>query len=396
MLRGRRIRLIAMLAVLLSALVAGGTAAAQPRIRAPYLDIIWNYRDGNYQEAIDEIATWPVDTLREKAFEDLDRVVIIAVGAKSIKAMSDGQRLTVVKVWETLTPVAALLHIETAYQLLQKRQDKQAVQHLLFARLLADWTRWRFILDYLPSDDDKLAYQQLRRDVYLSIAWILQSSLEEEALKEHLELGRKNLPDEPEIWLASGSAEELFAEPAMLKRLKLPETRVTRVPTDTRIETARLRFLEKAEEYHREATTRDPNLAEAQVRLGRVLAQRGKLAEALVVLEAARRLESPSEIGYLAALFLAGVTEEASEPAVPAFELYQEVVERWPECQSGHLGLSRAYSARGNGQAALDALKPLWKQPEHRACFDAWWVYRSGQAWRLKAMLEAFRERVVS
>jgi hypothetical protein len=58
--------------------------------------------------------------------------------------------------------------------------------------------------------------------------------------------------------------------------------------------------------------------------------------------------------------------------------------------------LSRAYSARGNGAAALDALKPLWKEPEQRACFDMWWDYRSGQAWRLKALLQALRERVVS
>ena len=77
----------------------------------------------------------------------------------------------------------------------------------------------------------------------------------------------------------------------------------------------RERFLEKAEEYHREAIAHDPALAEAHVRLGRVLQQRGKLPEARAALEAARRLESPSEVGYLATLFLAGVIDEASGPA---------------------------------------------------------------------------------
>jgi tetratricopeptide (TPR) repeat protein len=392
--RGRRIRLIAMLAVVLIALVAPKPAAAQPpRIRAPYLDIVWNYRDANYQQSIDEIAAWPVDTLREQAFKDFDAGVITAVGAKSLIKATDGQRLAMVKVWETLTPVAALLHVETGYQFLQKGQQKAGVQHLQLARLFVDWTRWRFILDYLPSEDEKLAYKRLRRDIYLAIAWILQSAVEEDALKEHLDLARKNLADEAEIWLASGSAEDLFAEPTMVKRLKQTNTRV---PRDTWNQTTRERLLGKAEEYYREAIARDPALAEAHVRLGRVLQQRGKLDDARAALEAARRLESPSEVGYLATLFLAGVTEEANKPPAPAFDLYAELVERWPECQSGHLGLSRAHSARGNGQAALDALKPLWKEPERRACFDAWWVYQSGQAWRLKAMLEALRERVVA
>ena len=181
----------------------------------------------------------------------------------------------------------------------------------------------------------------------------------------------------------------------MLRKLKQTNSRV---PRDTWELTMRERFLAKAEEYHREAIARDPALAEAHVRLGRVLQQRGKFPDARAALEAARRLESASEVGYLATLFLAGVIEEASRAGgrAPALAVYTELVQRWPECQSGHLGLSRAYSARGNGPAALDALKPLWKEPERRACFDAWWVYRSGQAWRLKASLQAFRERVVS
>jgi tetratricopeptide (TPR) repeat protein len=395
--RRGRVGLIAVLAVFLLALVAVGPAAAQVRIRAPYLDIVWNYYDGNYQQAIEEIAAWPVDGIRERAFNDLDKVVIAAQGVQSMALLSDGQRLSVVKIWATLTPVAALLHVEAGYHLLQKGQDKAGVQHLLMARLMADWTRWRFILDYLPTEGKELAYKQLRRDIYLTIAWILQSAAEQAALKEHLTLARKNLADEPEIWLASGSAEELFADPAMLKGLQKTNSRV---PRDTWELTMRDRFLEKAEEYHREAIARDPALAEAHVRLGRVLQQRGKLADARAALEAARRLESPSEVGYLATLFLAGVIDEASGPAsatqAPAFDLYAALVERWPECQSGHLGLSRAYSARGNGAAALDALKPLRKDQEQRACFDGWWVYRSGQAWRLKASLQALRERVVS
>jgi tetratricopeptide (TPR) repeat protein len=425
-----RLPIAAMLAAFL--VVAEGSAAAQARIRAPYLDIVWNYYDGNYQQAIDEIAAWPVDNLRERAFKDLDEAVIAAQGVPSMTFLSDGQRLGVTKIWATLTPVAALLHVEAGYHLLEKGQDKAGFRHLLMARLLADWTRWRFILEYLPAEQKNLDYTQFRRDVYLAIAWILQSAAERVTLNEHLLLARKNLPDEATIWLASGSAEELFAEPSMVKTL---ESTNRRIPRDTWELTMRERYLAKAEEYHREAIARDPALAEAHVRLGRVLQQRGKLSDARAALETARRLtsasgsapasesapaaasasapasasasasgpastfelESTSVVGYLATLFLAGVVDEADkQTTAAAFDLYTELVERWPECQSGHLGLSRMYSARGNGPAAFDALKPLWKEPERRACFDAWWVYRSGQAWRLKAALQAFRERVVS
>jgi tetratricopeptide (TPR) repeat protein len=391
---------LAALAVMGVFLVAEGTAAAQTRLRAPYLDIVWNYYDGNYQQAIDEIAAWPIDNLRERAFNDLDSGVITGQGVKSITFMSDGQRFNTVKIWATLTPVAALMHVEAGYQLLAKHQDKAGIQHLMMARALADWTRWRFILEYLSTEDKKLDYGRLRRDVYTAIAWILQSAAKREALQEHLELVRKNLPGEAEIWLASGSAEELYADPSMLKTL---EKTNSRVPRDTWELTMKDRFLAKAEEYHREATARDPALAEAHMRLGRVLQLRGKLSDGRAALETARRLASESaaaddsanQVGYLATLFLAGVVEQMNKSA-PAFDLYAEVVRQWPGCQSGHLGLSRAHNARGDGQAALDALAPLWKEPERRACFDAWWVYRSGQAWRLKAMLQAFRERVTS
>jgi tetratricopeptide (TPR) repeat protein len=389
----RRISLVMVLPIVAVVLAAEGSSVAQTRIRAPYLDILWNYCDGNYQQAIEEIAAWPIDNLRERAFNDLDNGVITGQGVKSITFMSDGQRFNTVKIWATLTPVAALLHVETGYQLLEKGQDKAGIQHLLLARAMADWTRWRFILEYLSTENKDFDYKQLRRDVYLAIAWTLQSAAERATLQEHLELARKNLPEEAEIWLASGSAEELFADPSMQKTLTPTNTGV--LPRDTWDQRMRERYLLKAEEYHREAITRDPALAEAHVRLGRVLQLRGKLPDARKELEAARRLESASEVGYLATLFLAGVVEEANKRA-PAFELYTELVERWPECQSGHLGLSRAHSARGDGKAALEALKPLWKEPERRACFDAWWVYRSGQAWRLKATLQALRERVVS
>jgi tetratricopeptide (TPR) repeat protein len=409
----RRIPVVVTMMLLVTAMLTSAVASAQTRIRAPYLDILWNYYDGNYQQAIDQIAAWPLDTLRERAFHDLDEGVIVGQGAPSITFMSEGQRVNTAKIWATLTPVAALLHVETGYQLLRKEQAKAGIQHLMLARLLADWTRWRFILEYLPTEGKDLQYGLLRRDVYLVIAWILQSAVDRNALQDHLEVARKNLPDEADVWLASGSAEELSADPLILRTLS-PEAEVgaraarlekadRSAPRDAWERWARERFLAEAEAYHREAIARDTTLAEAHVRLGRVLQQRGKLADARAELETARRLASGGHVGYLATLFLAGVVEESSagtseetRAGTPPFELYEELVKRWPECQSGHLGLSRAYSARGDGRAALEALAPLWKESDRRACADAWWSYWGGQAWRLDETLRALRDRVTA
>ncbi len=123
------------------------------------------------------LPTWPVDGIRERVFADLDTAVVIAVGNKT-----PAQKFSRVKIWRTLTPVAALLHVEAGYSLLRKGQNPAGVRHLLLARLMADWDRWSYILEYLPDEAEKAAYKQLRRDVYLAIAWILQSAVEENTL----------------------------------------------------------------------------------------------------------------------------------------------------------------------------------------------------------------------
>jgi hypothetical protein len=69
-------------------------------------------------------------------------------------------------------------------------------------------------------------------------------------------------------------------------------------------------------------------------------------------------------------------------------------VKRWPECQSAHLALSRAFEAAGDREAALGALQPLWRPEAERKCRDPWWLYDDGQSWRMHKLVEDLRVSV--
>jgi hypothetical protein len=93
-------------------------------------------------------------------------------------------------------------------------------------------------------------------------------------------------------------------------------------------------------------------------------------------------------------LFLGEVLEDQGDKA-GALARYQDTVKRWPECQSAHLALSRAFEAVGDREAALGALQPLWRAEAERKCRDPWWLYDDGQSWRMRKLVEDLRLSVM-
>jgi len=93
-------------------------------------------------------------------------------------------------------------------------------------------------------------------------------------------------------------------------------------------------------------------------------------------------------------MFLGEVLEAQGDRA-SAIARYRETVTRWPECQSAHLALSRAFEAAGDRRAAADALQPLWRAEAERKCLvDPWWLYNEGQSWRMRPLIEELRGSV--
>jgi tetratricopeptide (TPR) repeat protein len=153
--------------------------------------------------------------------------------------------------------------------------------------------------------------------------------------------------------------------------------------------------LEHAGRLYEEALRLDPTLAEARVRLGRVLVARAFAGDAVAHLERARREAPEGFLGYLAALFL-GAAHEQRRSWDAAAECYRAALAEYPESQAAYLALGHVLEVSGRADEGWrtvrdmfgDALAP--RNPER----DPWWVYFDGQAWQTEHRLHQMREMI--
>jgi tetratricopeptide (TPR) repeat protein len=373
---------------------------------SPYLDLVARYRDSADEtvdaadardKAIAALMALPDGHSVDRALKAFQDLALRRAGDDNPARLSGGRLQMVANAWEQVLPAAAVMHLETAYFLLAANHIDRAVGHLSIARAIVDWRSWALVMRVRP--DIGARYATLRRDIYVSIIWILQSFRVHDSLEPHLHRARDEFPDDAMVRLAFGSFEEVRATAVELDVLKQPEG-LLRIPRVAWLRAAQKKRWEKAEDYFRDALKADPSLAEAHLRLGRVLRLRGKLKEARQELEAAATAARESApvpmpafgpaivVPYLTEMFLAEVIEEEGGVA-DALTKYQGIARRWPDCQSGLLALSRAYEARGDREAALNALRPLFREQAKRPCIDPWWAYNLGQGWRFGAFLRS-------
>ena len=132
--------------------------------------------------------------------------------------------------------------------------------------------------------------------------------------------------------------------------------------------------LAEAERLYRRALDSAPDFAEARLRYGRVLGERGRHQEAVVELQKAVADAQGPLLQYYAALFLGGELE-AAEKNDEASHAYERAATLFPSAQSPRLGISRV--AIGSKRAtAREALLALTAQPpEGDARDDPWWSY---------------------
>jgi tetratricopeptide (TPR) repeat protein len=365
-------------------LAAESTWMAAPSTN--YLDIVAQYRAGDFDNAVKALASHPEAHSPAYAMRQLERS-----HPEAKASLATLFPMTKRLAWLPLSPVlpaAAVLHLETGQYLLQKADDERGVEHLMAARNIVDGEWWMTVPKMLP--DRSAHYDRVRHDIYRGIIFVLQEQDRFATLLPHLERAREQFPRDAEIRLALGTLDELRATAIMLRQIE-PPTKLN--PAASWRRQKRREYLDKAADHFRDALTIDNALAEARVRLGRVLQERGKLPEARRELEAAVAALPPAVVYYAGSLFL-GEILEAQGDATGAIARYQETVKRWPECQSAHLALSRAFEAAGNRQAARDALQPLWRAEPERKCVDPWWFYGVGQYWRLHGLVEDLRGSV--
>jgi tetratricopeptide (TPR) repeat protein len=150
----------------------------------------------------------------------------------------------------------------------------------------------------------------------------------------------------------------------------------------------------RSEALFRRVLDLDAANQEARLRLGRVLFVRGALDESAGHLEQVLRESRDARQGYLAALFLGGLHEEAGrlDAAVAA---YSRALNLCPRCQTARIALASALERGGDAKAARATVLPLaGVRARSTRELDPWWAYPFGQGAEGRAGLARLRAAV--
>ena len=255
----------------------------------------------------------------------------------------------------------------------------QAAIHWEIARMLLD--------DVRPSGADKPspASDEMVRLWYRATAAWMQKG--EHLNRGHLDRGRTFFPKDADILFLLGCLHETFADAqvqGVVRSAVLP-TGVVMDMLDERTE------LKAAEELLKAAVDVRPEFAEARLRLGRVLALRGRYPDAISELRLALQTlpADPPELRYYGELFLGGAEEGASH-FNESRAAYERASALFPLAQSPFMGLSELARRRGDRVSSLAAMQKVFALPPVEGDrVDPWWTYHVIQARDADTLLAA-------
>jgi len=205
---------------------------------------------------------------------------------------------------------------------------------------------------------------------------------------DHIGRGREMFPDDPDLAMLAGAQHEAYATSSVQTAVRsafLP-TGVTLAVSSERSE------LRDAEKLLRRATELKPDFAEAQIRLGRVLAIMERDAEAADHLT--RGVEGTDDrlLRYYGSLFL-GAAEERLNHHDAAKASYQQAAALFPTAQSPLLGLSELARRAGRREEALQEMEKVYSLDLTGSLnADPWWTYNYAQGRDADALLEALQQ----
>ena len=205
----------------------------------------------------------------------------------------------------------------------------------------------------------------------------------------HIDRAREIFPSDPDVLFLSGTLHETYAGPAIQSA-----ARAAVVPSGFSLDILPARLeLRRAESFLRGAIAHAPDMAEAHLRLGRVLGLQGQHAEAIASLRrAVELLTDDDELRYDAELF-AGAEEEALGRFDAAREAYERARALFPSAQSPLLALSQLARRRGDRAGAFSAIQRLFALPPQGAegRDDPFWAYHTAQARNAESLIEEVR-----
>jgi VWFA-related protein len=266
-----------------------------------YRDLLLDYAEGQSDEAIRKLLAW--------------RTADIAAVARQIDPLQS-----------VLRRAAALLHTDAAMRL-RLSQPHATAAHFEIARAL------------LARTEPESAF---RRDFLLAVGYRLQVLPDAAAALRFFTECQEAFPRVATAWLASGTVYEFSAFPDGVGG--------TRIPGNVE------ELAHEAEKHYREALSIDPSLAEARLRLGRVLQRLGRQEEAIRELKRLAVERDKPVMAALAHLFLGDLFEQLGRLDQAAAQ-YRAAVETDPSLQQAGLSLSEILWRRGDRQLAVETLK---------------------------------------
>ena len=253
------------------------------------------------------------------------------------------------------------------------------------------WEAARRLLDLVPTSAPANAGVLLW---YQTTASILQRWNDYYELEPHLARARGRFPRDAVLLMYDGTVHENLAEPRVQNtngpevgdrngppipclRLGCPQTSASR-PQKPWFAKPEVEW-RRAQALFEQSLRLDPNLAEARIRLARVLALQDQHEAAIIhlsqVLAASASL--PPRLRYFSLLFL-GREQWTLERRAEAEDAYREAAALYPGAQSPQLGLSQVAHRRGDRERALAHLAILEAPPASDDRDDPWWTYNRG------------------
>ena len=342
-----------------------------------YLEIVTAYARGDEEQAaVRTLATWSERDVRKAVTGLLDRPVTIIAALPG-------------EITPRTKAAAILLHTHVAMTLVIDAAESDVMPrapllHFAMAQsLLADVPPRREEPGHppLPDLDPRFAQFTLRDWTLAVIRWLTWrhafvparqiarlSSLHGGGTPEEL------FRDDPEALLTIGIMEEA----ASIFEDREHDTRMGGSWDRGQYSKQARAAQERAERFYRLALDRQPSLAEARLRLARLLLSRSESGEASSNLRLLLEAATEPRIEYLGNLFLGRLHEQAGG-LDEAIACYGKAVARYPACQTARLALTDAFARRGDMEQSAAVLAPLSarRQPVDPA-LDPWWAYPDG------------------
>lgn len=201
---------------------------------------------------------------------------------------------------------------------------------------------------------------------------------------DQLRHGLRLFPDDARLLFLAGCEREAFASPLFQAFARSSNSRFLRVPFGSEGHE-----LDAAERHYRRVLELDPAYEEARMRLGRVLARRGRHAEAATELQRALDDGLDPTLEYFATLFLGEVREALGELDA-AQAAYRRAAELTPDARIPYLQLARVARERGDVETVQASLERALAVPDDHSV-EPWLSYRAIQGRQAAEQLDQVR-----